>query len=254
MYNHIGISNRSEEKSVDFPVGTKFGRNMGTAMKTKQKETLKDQVYQRVIEEICTGGLTPDNIFTEGQLIEQFGVSKAPVREALVQLCHEEILRSIPRCGYQVIQINTKNIHDLTELRLLLEVGSLSAVMEHMDEATLAVFRKMNEDRQKNAVDRDIWTAWHNNLNYHLQLNAVAQNSKVTAALERALSECTRAYAQGYPDQRKTASANKGKEHMHDRVIEALANHDLAAAQEALTNDIIGMEKLLLEMPNSPIT
>lgn len=223
-------------------------------MDKKQTGTLKDQVYQQIIEEISAGHLTPDSIFTEGQMIEQFGVSKAPVREALVQLCHENVLRSIPRCGYQVIQISAKNIHDLTELRLLLEVGSLPTVLEHMDEQMLQVFKKMNRDRYINAEDRDMWTAWRNNLSYHLQLNAVAQNSKVTEALEHALSACTRAYAQGYRDQRQLASTSKPGQHMHDRIIDALERGDLSAAQESLTNDIIGMEKLLLEFPNSHIS
>lgn len=223
-------------------------------MEKKQKGTLKDQVYQKIIEEICAGRLTPDNIFTEGQMIEHFGVSKAPVREALVQLCHENVLRSIPRCGYQVIQISTKTVHDLTELRLLLEVGSLPAVMQHMDGETLQVFKKMNHDRAIGAENRDIWTAWHNNLAYHLQLNEVAQNSQVTYALEHALSACTRAYAQGYRNQRQLAAAAKPGEHVHDKIINALEKGDLETAKEALTNDIIEMEKLLLEFPNSQIS
>ena len=35
-------------------------------------------------------------------MIEKFGVSKSPVREALVELCKDGILTNIPRMGYQV--------------------------------------------------------------------------------------------------------------------------------------------------------
>ena len=83
--------------------------------------SLKDQVYQKIIEMICNGQLPPDTIFTESQMIELFKVSKSPVREALIQLCHEEVLKSIPRCGYQVVSVSIKSIRDLTVLRLYLD-------------------------------------------------------------------------------------------------------------------------------------
>lgn len=218
----------------------------------KSTGTLKDQVYQSVIDEICAGHLLPDTIFTEGQMIERFGVSKAPVREALVQLCHENVLRSIPRCGYQVIQISAKNIHDLTELRLLLEIGSLPNVMKFMDEKALQMFREMNRKRQINAESRDMWTAWHNNVEYHIKLNAVAGNAKVTEVLENALSVCTRAYAQGYREYRQS-SLSATDSHMHDKIINALEAGDLATAERCLRSDIVGVESGLLDFPDARV-
>ena len=209
--------------------------------------TLKDKVYQNVIEDICLGHLSPNSIFTEGQMIERFGVSKAPVREALVQLCHENVLRSIPRCGYQVIQISAKDVHDLIELRLLLEVGSLPRVIEYMDQQTLQMFREMNQRRRVNAENRDLWTAWRNNEEYHVQLNMVAGNAQVTSVLRSAMGACTRAYAQGYPSNRQH-SLSGTDEHMHDKIIEAIAKRDLATAEECLRKDIVSIETDLLDL------
>ena len=214
--------------------------------------TLKDKVYQSIIEEISTGLLQPNSIFTEGQMIEQFGVSKAPVREALVQLCHENVLRSIPRCGYQVIQISAKNVHDLIELRLLLEVGSLPKVMEFMDEQALRKFREMNRRRRINADSRDLWEVWRNNEIYHIQLNAVAGNAQVTEVLKSSMGACTRAYAQGYQSNRQHSLSGTDA-HMHDQIIDALERGDLSAAQEYLTCDIVAMEEDLLNLSTSRV-
>ncbi len=96
------------------------------------KGSLKDHVYQQVIEMICNGRFKAGDIITESQLIDFFQVSKSPVREALIQLCFEEVLRSIPRCGYQIIQISAKNVQDLTELRLYLELSSLQKVAANL--------------------------------------------------------------------------------------------------------------------------
>lgn len=219
----------------------------GMSYDMAQVATLKDKVYQSVIDEICKGYLTPDTIFTEGQMIARYGVSKAPVREALVQLCHENVLRSIPRCGYQVVQISAKNVHDLIELRLLLEVGSLPKVMEYMDEETLRQFREMNEKRRVNAENRDMWTAWRNNEAYHIQLNAVARNAQVTQVLKNAMEACTRAYAQGYQSNRQHSLSGTNL-HMHDKIIDALERGDLATAEDCLRQDIEGMERDLLDL------
>ena len=63
---------------------------------------LKDQIYENILNEIIDGNYRQNDIITERELIEKYGVSKSPVREALVELCNEKILESRPRMGYQI--------------------------------------------------------------------------------------------------------------------------------------------------------
>ena len=67
-----------------------------------RKETLVDQIHDRILEIIIQEDVSEKSVFTEGKLVQQFQVSKATVREALVRLCNENILRSIPRFGYVI--------------------------------------------------------------------------------------------------------------------------------------------------------
>ena len=46
-----------------------------------QKETLKERVYRGIYEAVTNGEYRPNDILTENQMIEKFGVSKSPVRE-----------------------------------------------------------------------------------------------------------------------------------------------------------------------------
>ena len=64
--------------------------------------SLKKMVYDTLLDDISSGRFRPNDILTEGSLTERFGVSKAPVREALIELCKDNILQSLPRFGYQV--------------------------------------------------------------------------------------------------------------------------------------------------------
>lgn len=208
------------------------------------KASLKDTVYQKIVEMITTGVLTTDMIFTENQMVERFNVSKSPVREALIQLCHEEALKSIPRCGYQVVEISAKSIRDLTELRLYLELSSLPGVMDNLSQEKIDRLRKINEDRHNRARDKDVWFAWKNNAAFHLALVEIAGNVQVTKVMERTLATCTRAYAQLYAVQ-KSIIAPRG-ENYHDKITRALENHALYTVHEHLKSDIHIMEDQLL--------
>ena len=63
----------------------------------KKKGTLKDQVYQNIYDDIIAGYYSEEDIITEGSLIEKYQVSKSPVREALIQLCSENVLMLIEK-------------------------------------------------------------------------------------------------------------------------------------------------------------
>ena len=70
--------------------------------------TLKEKIYSTIMEQIMTGRISPDEFLTEARLAEQFQASRAPVREALVALCNERILRNIPRVGYRLVTISLR--------------------------------------------------------------------------------------------------------------------------------------------------
>lgn len=209
-----------------------------------QKSSLKDCVYQNIIEMICAGKIKAGEIITENQMIEQFGVSKSPVREALIQLCHENVLQSIPRCGYQIVHISAKNIHDLTELRLYLELSNLQKISEMLTTERLSSLKELLESMVHDG-QKDKWTAWKDNVRFHLALTEYAGNIQVTKALERALSTCTRAYAQVYETERSAVVA-PGNENLHQKIVRALENHEVYAAHESLRTDILIMEQMLL--------
>lgn len=201
-------------------------------------------IYQQIVEMICSGQLMPNVTFTEMQLINHFQVSKSPVREALIQLCSEDVLKSIPRHGYQVVQISAQNIHDLTQLRLYLELSSLPEVMNHMTTETLNDLREQNEQRRRPSENKKIWDSWYRNTRFHMTLINCAGNMQVTKAMERALATCTRAYAQLFT-MKKALVAPSANNH-HDLIVRSIENHDVFSMHEYLKQDILFMEAELL--------
>lgn len=218
-------------------------------IKTEKKDTIKDTVYKELMTIICTGQLTADVIITETQLIERFSVSKAPVREALVQLCHEGVLESLPRLGYRLLAISPKNIRDSTELRMMLELGSIPAVIKELDKSKMDVLRAINDERKLLiSTDKNMWALWDNNIRFHLKLISFTGNTQVHKALERTLSTFTRAYAQEFVVHGAMMYPNNSSPARHDYIISALEAHDLFDTYEFIKRDILYLQQLLLEV------
>lgn len=211
-------------------------------MKTTPNISLKDSVYKQIVEMITHGQLPADTIITESKMIELFQVSKSPVREALLQLCHDDILVSIPRCGYQIVQITPQRVRDLIEMRLYLELSSLSKVMEHMTPERLAILKELNNLRH--TQPKTLWTAWNNNIQFHTTLTSFADNQIVTNTAEHTLNACLRAYAQLYNVRNSVIAPNNNN--FHDAIVHSLEEHDIYSTHEYLKKDILFMEQELL--------
>jgi DNA-binding GntR family transcriptional regulator len=76
-------------------------------------------------------------------LCAEFKVSRSPVREALQMLADRRLVEKTPRQGYVVRQLNLTEIHELYDLRLVLETHIMEQVCKTgMDEATLAALKQ----------------------------------------------------------------------------------------------------------------
>ena len=103
------------------------------------KENLKEKVYQGIYDDVTNGIYKQNDILTESRLIEQYNVSKSPVREALIELCKDGILKNIPRMGYQVMPVTLKEVIDILELRADIETSGLRKAYPIINEKQLKI-------------------------------------------------------------------------------------------------------------------
>jgi len=77
----------------------------------KMLKSLSNQVYDYIVRQIKIGKFEPGDKIVETDLIEQLGISRTPIREALIQLSSDGILNSIPRKGFFVVRFDPKQVH-----------------------------------------------------------------------------------------------------------------------------------------------
>jgi len=104
--------------------------------------SLSDQAYFRIRELIVSLTLPPGSILEERELMEQLGLGRTPVREALRALAREQLVEVFPRRGSFVAGVDVRDLAGLSEVRLQLETLA----------AGLAANRATPEDRDECAA------------------------------------------------------------------------------------------------------
>src|SRR5215813_12961048 len=95
------------------------GRRPGSASSLASLELL---AYDRIKDSIITLEFPPQSPIVEVQLAERLGISKTPLRAALMQLERGGLVDSIPYKGSRVAPISAQQITQLYQLREAIEV------------------------------------------------------------------------------------------------------------------------------------
>ncbi len=200
----------------------------------KGTNSLKNIVYQETLDGIIRGEYKASQILNEQELVEKFGFSKSPVREALIALCNEGVLRSIPRYGYEVIRLTSRDVEDILHYRLILECGLLKEGWQKMDQASFEELERL--DALCNSSVDDMWVHWEHNVNFHLALVGCAGNTYASSQIKKTMDILKRAYAQFYWD-KWNDDYNPFDMKYHQDIIACLRAGDIDGAVEKLKLD-----------------
>lgn len=105
----------------------------------KNAETLKDRAVELLTDAILNGKIKPGERLNESRLAREFGVSRAPVREALQQLQEQSLIVSVARRGMFVVSLDEEDMQKINSLRIVLE-----------GEALRLARKRLTPEREKN--------------------------------------------------------------------------------------------------------
>lgn len=205
--------------------------------KTKMK--LKDKIYNGIYEDIIKGEYSVDDIITEKELIEKYNVSKSPIREALIELCNDKVLRSIPRKGYHISRIMPKEIVDATEMREIIELKAFDYIKNNLNENIIKKLKEYNLETKRIVDQNDVLKHWHRNIGFHLLLCSFYNNDWMSETLESILNFFTRAapqyYSKIWEENNEESNFNDNSHHLF---IMNLEKRNFDECEEILKKDI----------------
>ncbi|WP_339949214.1 GntR family transcriptional regulator [uncultured Albimonas sp.] len=106
--------------------------------KVLEPDDLVTRIADQVVRAIGDGRLRPGEKVAEAKLARELGTSRAPAREALRLLESQGLIVSHPRRGFFVHAYDSKEMHDIYDLREVLEIHASRMALKRITEADLA--------------------------------------------------------------------------------------------------------------------
>ena len=201
----------------------------------KSERSLKETIYNAVLEDILALEYRPGEILNEKNLIEKYQCSKSPVREALLALCADNVLRNIPRYGYEVVRLTMEDIYEMIQFRYILESSMLQLNIQHFTDSQLD--RLAAIDALCRESDEDLWAHWERNTEFHLKLIGYCGSNYAVEELSRCMNRLKRAYAQCRRDRLEHPDVPLDTRN-HALLLECLRQHDTDGALRCLRDDL----------------
>jgi len=171
----------------------KDGRyGMATVGKGLMHKTMAEAAASAIRERILGGAYPPGMRLRHDALAEEFGMSRIPIREALLVLEREGILTMMAHRGAVVVELSVDEIEELFNMRLLLEPFLF---LRSAPKLTADDFQHLAENLERytaamEAVDVDSWNDL--NTDFHMTLYRHARSPRILATVQNLLAECDR--------------------------------------------------------------
>jgi DNA-binding GntR family transcriptional regulator len=203
-------------------------------------------MYDNILKLVIHNEVPIDSLLVESRLVEMFNVSRAPVREALIELCNDNILHNIPRAGYQIVRISPKEMRDAFQLRQVLEIEGLRIGWDRLTEKDLKELTELARESDKARLDgvkSDTLNAkMRLNMQFHLRINELSGNALMTGTLKSTINLLMRGLAQIMSKENEMPVP---KRTYHSGIVEAFAKKSLENAIDYLRTDIVDQEKVM---------
>jgi DNA-binding GntR family transcriptional regulator len=135
-----------------------------------------DSLLARLRHEILRGSMTPGLPLRQDEIAARHGVSKIPVREALLQLVAEGLVTAQPNRGFIVSQLSPQEAEEILELRAVLECEAVRVAMPNMTDADIAAAAGiLDQAEATEALDR--WSDL--NWEFHAALYGPAKRKRL---------------------------------------------------------------------------
>jgi DNA-binding GntR family transcriptional regulator len=176
---------------------------------------------------ILQGRLASNQPLRQDQIAEQFGVSKIPVREAMVQLKAEGLIVFVPNRGFVVSELSPAEAEEIYIMRMALETQALERAIPKLRKTDLIRAASVL-DISEAEEDRSQWSEL--NWEFHAALYQAAQMPRLLSTIETLHNNVARylvIYLGGL-------SARDASQDEHQKILQACQKKDVDRAVKIL--------------------
>jgi DNA-binding GntR family transcriptional regulator len=207
--------------------------------RTINHPSLKDTAADYLREQILTGRLRPGTKVDQDEISEALGMSRVPVREALIELAQESLIDAVPRRGAFVAPLERADIIDHYRIFGLIAGLAGSRAATSLTDEQLAQLRSIHESfvAATSAEDKAQW-----NHEFHKIINQAGGSRRLASVLRLLSRSLPVRYFEFVPQW-----ADISAQH-HARILSALEAHDAHEAQRMLEHHVAESGDLAVEI------
>lgn len=194
--------------------------------------TTRERIYRQLKDEIFECRIMPSDVLVVDELAARFGVSRTPVREALISLGNEGLLDARHHVGFFVKPLDAKEIVETYMLRAMLEKEAVRLATRNMRAEEIAELKALADESQICQGRK-----------FHSHIARCSGWGVLAEMLETLMDKTARSralFVNAVQREGAHVSADAAGEWAHKRIFEAIARGDENEA-------IAGMERHLLQ-------
>jgi DNA-binding GntR family transcriptional regulator len=211
----------------------------------EDRQTASERAYQALKAMIMNNDLPPGAQVLELEAAALLGMSRTPVREAMVRLEQEGVVALRPRHGMRVLALSARDMADIYEILTALESAAAESVARQgLAASEIAELEQAVADMDK-ALDADDLKAWSEaDERFHRLLVHHSGNRRLIGIVEQVWDQAHRARIQTLPLRPKPVTSNRD----HRDLVEAIRRNDAPAARSIHENHRRKATAMLLDI------
>ena len=193
------------------------------------RKSLREQVYDFLRDKLTQGKLTQGAALNLNAISTELGISRTPLRDALLQLDQEGFVTIVPRCGVFVKRLSLEDIRHYYRILGALESTVVLSVFDRILPSHIERMKRLNLDQKESIHKEDFQAYYQQNLQFHgvfLQLSTNEPLKRIIEPMKQRLYD--------FPRHRYVTEWELSNCAEHDRLIAAFETGDRYGAVRLL--------------------
>lgn len=200
--------------------------------------TVRERAARELRDRIITGALPAGARIDLDAITEEFATSRTPVREALLELSFEGLVRVAPRSGVTVIGISPDDVLDSFTILGVLTGQAAAWAAQRIEPDELAMLRELAADVAARSGDDSIGEAnWH----FHQKIHRAAHSPRLMAQIKQAARVVPTNFLTLFPDHEKHSLDD------HQALLDAFGDKDSERARAIAERHVLDAGRSLVE-------
>ena len=141
--------------------------------------TLREKVYKHLRKELSRGDLRDESFINQDRICQQLNISRAPLRDALIQLEAERFVQILPRRGVRIKQLSLKDIEDSYGILSAVESYAVASGFHNFKSQHVKRMEELNQGLYEMLDSKQFEEYYHLNLKFHDVFLSLSENTLV---------------------------------------------------------------------------